>query len=125
MSYFAAVVSATTKNEILSQLRAEGVEIPAGWDIVCHHVTLAFGREVKDCPFVEGFCFPLDITHIGYGEKVIAVKVSGVDRVDGGIPHVTIAVDRENGGKPVMSNQITDWREVTPFPFLAFGEVCD
>ena len=38
----------------------------------------------------------------------VAVKVNGYHS-DNTIPHITIAIN-PNGGKPVMSNDITDWK---------------
>jgi hypothetical protein len=43
----------------------------------------------------------------------IAVKVNGYESVNV-IPHITVAINPD-GGKPVMSNNITNWVNVKPF----------
>ena len=48
-------------------------------------------------------------TEIGVSDMAIAVKVEGYHS-DNNIPHITIAVNVANGGKPVMSNKITNWQ---------------
>ena len=41
----------------------------------------------------------------------IAVKVNGF-KSNNKIPHVTVAVNTLAGGKPAMSNDITDWHPI-------------
>lgn len=43
----------------------------------------------------------------------MAVKVNGYISKNK-IPHITIAVNVAGGGKPVMSNNITDWQPMNP-----------
>jgi hypothetical protein len=46
----------------------------------------------------------------------MAVKVEGYPS-NNAIPHITVAVN-PNGGKPVMSNDITKWQPVKHFMLL-------
>ena len=43
----------------------------------------------------------------------MAVRVEGYQS-NNAIPHITIAINPD-GGKPVMSNNITDWDKIKPF----------
>ena len=52
------------------------------------------------------------VKEIGISEMAIAVKVEGFD-TNNDIPHITLAVNSDAGGKPVMSNQITNWRPIS------------
>ena len=51
----------------------------------------------------------------------VAVRVTGFESKNK-IPHVTMAVNIENGGKPVMSNDIKEWKALET-PIKLSGEV--
>jgi hypothetical protein len=55
-------------------------------------------------------------THIGILEdKVVALRVATEDerfKTKNDVPHVTLAVNREGGAKPMMSNDITEWEAI-------------
>lgn len=67
----------------------------------------------------------LVVDGFGKGDKVIAVRchAEGVDS-DNKTPHITIAVNRATGGKPAMSNLITDWYEIKR-PLLLTGKITE
>ena len=79
------------------------------WDLKCHHCTLAFGTD-SGYEFAER---TLTVDAIASNELVIAFRVKGAEDSKNATPHVTAAV--EERGKPVMSNQLTDWIEIEPF----------
>jgi hypothetical protein len=55
----------------------------------------------------------LKVVAIGLDEKVLAVKVSGyAGKTNNAFPHITIAVNRVEGGKPKDSNAIKNWTPV-------------
>lgn len=82
--------------------------IPKGWDIHAHHMTIQFGKSLtKEEKEDLGKKVELRVTHIGRGDKVVAVKVHGY-RSKNKVPHITLAVDPLDG-KAVMSNDIKDW----------------
>jgi hypothetical protein len=56
----------------------------------------------------------LEVNGFGFNNQVIAVRVSGYFTTNKN-PHITIAVNRANGGKPVMSNAIANWHDMAPF----------
>jgi len=91
-------------------LKALGHNIPEGWDVIAHHMTINFGKGltgdlVNDLNKVVN----LRITSVGKSDMVIAAGVEGYHS-DNKLPHITLAVNRVDGGKPVMSNNITDWK---------------
>jgi len=88
-----------------------GDKIPEGWKVIAHHMTINMG-ELKDKTDI-GKDVTLTVEAIGLSDMAMAVKVSGYPSKNE-IPHVTIAVN-PNGGKPVMSNQITNWTPIRKF----------
>lgn len=83
-------------------------EIPEGWKFVAHHMTIEFGKSANKDDL--GKEVGLTTKRLGKSDMAIALEVEGYPSKNA-IPHITLAVN-PNGGKPVMSNQITDW-EVT------------
>lgn len=88
------------------------VEIPSDWKIYAHHMTIVFGKGLDDKKEI-GKEVVLHVTHVGKSDMAMAVRVSGYPSKNA-IPHITLAIN-PNGGKPVMSNQITDWQEIKQF----------
>ena len=90
-----------------------------------HHMTIRMGG-LAGTEHVPGTRATLRATHVGFlGERsnpsVVAVRVSGHSS-ENKTPHVTVAVNRELGGKPFHSNKIENWTEL-PDPFELNGEV--
>jgi predicted kinase len=96
-----------------------GNKMPKGWTTYAHHMTIKLG-ELKDKAEV-GKKVTLTVTEIGISDMAMAVKVEGYPSTNK-IPHITIAVNPE-GGKPVMSNEITKWQPVKHFMIL--GQVSE
>jgi len=90
-------------------------DIPVNWEVIAHHQTInPFG--IVDYNLVNK-TVELTCTHIGKSDKAIAVKVSGYPgKTNNKFPHITLAIDRKNGGKPKHSNDITDWKELETKP---------
>lgn len=86
--------------------------IPEGWKTFAHHMTIAFGKGV-DNPEDLGTVATLKVVELGISDMAIAVRVEGYPSKNA-IPHITLAIN-PNGGKPVMSNQITDWKPIKSF----------
>lgn len=80
-------------------------EIPEGWKFIGHHMTIQFGKSANKEDL--GKEVGLVTKRLGKSDMAIALEVDGYPS-NNAIPHVTLAVN-PNGGKPVMSNQITDW----------------
>ena len=88
-----------------------------GWKVYCHHMTIQYPGTPDFVKQYVGTDQTLEVTHIGISDKVVAVRVVGFHS-NNKIPHITVAVNVRDGGKPVMSNQITDWTVVTNGPKL-------
>lgn len=81
------------------------------WVIHCHHMTICLG-ELKDKSLL-GKSVGLRVKALGRNKTAIAVQVDGFDfKINNKVPHITLAVDAINGGKPQNSNDILTW-----FPF--------
>jgi len=100
--YSAVVIDDTSKGKILDAL-----QIPEGWKVFAHHMTIVFGKGLDDKNEV-GKTVHLQATEVGYDDLVMAIKVIGYPSAND-IPHITVAVDVDGGGKPFYSNKITKW----------------
>ena len=88
------------------------VDIPDGWILIAHHMTIAFGKGVDNKDDL-GKEVTLTVKKVGISDMAMAVQVEGYPS-NNAIPHVTIAINPD-GGKAVMSNDITRWYDVKPF----------
>jgi len=105
VEYSAVVLDDESRNELIISLKPL---IPDNWKVIAHHMTINLGSLNSD--FVEDINKEVKITAYEYAidDKVMAVKVKGYPTLNK-IPHVTIAVNIENNGKPWMSNKLTEW----------------
>lgn len=88
------------------------VDIPDGWILIAHHMTIAFGKGVSNQAEL-GKEVTLTVKKVGISDMAMAVQVEGYPS-NNAIPHVTIAINPD-GGKAVMSNDITRWLDIKPF----------
>ena len=65
----------------------------------------------------------LNVNEIAMNDKVIAVGVSGFES-NNAKSHITLAVNRKNSGKPMMSNTLTNWEKIK-IPLLLTGKVTE
>lgn len=88
---------------------------PADWKTFAHHMTINFGKgltgDIKDD---LGKKVSLRAVAVGKSDMAMAVRVEGYHS-DNEIPHITVAVNVAAGGKPVMSNKITDWKDLPSY----------
>lgn len=109
--YTGIILTDESRAHLLKQV---GAHIPDGWDVIAHHLTLNMGG------IEDGFADPrflntkADIIVTGYAinDLVFAVRCFTIFQSVNKVPHITVAVNRAAGGKPVMSNNLTDWREI-------------
>jgi len=85
------------------------------WELLAHHMTINMGPLKEEYRPLLGQSFDLLVTHIGYTDKVVAVKVETQFVTKNRDPHITIAINRKEGGKPAMANEITEWIPIFPF----------
>jgi len=109
VKYSALVLDDQSRNKLLNNKEVMN-NVTDEHEVICHHMTIKMGGLVGT-PHESRIGDKEDIiaTHVGKtdDDNVIAVKVNG--RSDNRTPHVTIAVNRQKGGKPVHSNTISDW----------------
>ena len=89
--------------------------VPDGWEKIAHHVTLNMGPAKN--PELVGKKFTVTVNKFAEDDKVMAAGVimpSDLPTVNA-IPHTTIAVNRKNGGKPFLSNKLTNWKDIPNF----------
>lgn len=106
ISYSAVVLDDESRTKLITSLSSL---IPEGWKLVAHHMTINLGN-IND-EFIDDINKSVQLTAYEYAidDKVMAVKVNGYSTLNK-IPHITIAVNKKNGGKPVMSNYLTEWK---------------
>lgn len=83
------------------------------WEVLAHHMTVTFGSGLPT--YLQGDLNTeqiLEVTGYGSSDKVIAVRVAGYYTANK-VPHITLAVNRKGGGKPVMSNDIKNWQSIS------------
>lgn len=102
-SYWAFVLDETSRNALLTHIP------PRFEDVICHHVTLAFGVPESAIQPVEG---KLAVTPIWYVADdsleaiVVHVEGYGLKRPDGKEFHITLSLDKGKGRKPAQSNEL-------------------
>ena len=125
IQYSAVILEESSRQRLLRAIKMMGIEIPDDWEIIAHHVTIAFGQKIPD-EFTRmntylGGKVDFMAETVAMDENVIAVGVSGVESLNE-IPHITVAVNRPAGAKPVMSNDLTDWKPLKR-PLRLIGKV--
>tara|TARA_R110000796_G_scaffold248124_2_gene374572 strand:- start:18711 stop:19847 length:1137 start_codon:yes stop_codon:yes gene_type:complete len=105
--YSAVVLDGESTDKLLNSL-----QIPEGWKPFAHHMTIVFGKGLDDKNEI-GKTVTLTATKIGVSNLAMAVNVVGYPSAND-IPHVTVAVNVAEGGKPYNSNQITNWSPLNP-----------
>lgn len=106
ISYSGIVLDEESRQKLLS------LPIPEGWEPIAHHMTITKGP-LKDSlaeTYKVGDVMTLTAISLGQDERAMAVKVKPPGEVSNHIsfPHVTIAVNRDVGGKPFHSNEIPE-----------------
>ena len=115
--YSCILLEEASQNVIFHNLRNE---IPEGWTRLGHHMTINLGP-LKDKSLL-GRKEYLIVTHVGISDMAMAVKVKTDLKTKNDFAHVTVAINPD-GGKPVMSNDITEWRET--LVWILLGEVTE
>lgn len=117
VSYTALVLTKESKKKLLSSLGEMVREVNnMGYEIIAHHMTINMGAFKGDRSLI-GRTFQIQAVTIGMDDKVMAVGVTSPDIKSGNaVPHITIAVNRAEGGKPQMSNKLTTWEPLEGAP---------
>jgi len=102
--YSGVMLDGQSKTSLIQQFASK---LPEGWKTFAHHMTTTFGKPLENREDI-GQEIELTAYELGVSDMAIAVKVEGYPTTNK-TPHITIAVNVAEGGKPVMSNDITDW----------------
>jgi hypothetical protein len=116
--YSSVKLTEQSRTELIQKLQHI---IPNNWEIIADHMTINLGPIKKEFEEFLGKEIRLTVVKLGISDKVIAVEVKGMSTINQ-IPHITVAVNREEGGKPVMSNRIIDWEEIEQFDIYGVVE---
>jgi predicted kinase len=111
--YSCVLLDKASHNKLIDRF---ALDIPDGWKTFAHHMTITMG-ELKDKTDI-GKEVILKVTKVGLSDMAMAVQVEGYPSKKA-VPHVTLAIN-PNGGKPVMSNNITKWQDIKPFFITGF-----
>ena len=109
IAYSAVVLDEKSRSKLLAQLANN---IPKDWEIIAHHMTINLGEIKPEYEKYLGMTVPLYVKTVGYSDMAMAVGVESTVPTVNKIPHITIAVNRKEGGKPFMSNKITNWKKI-------------
>ena len=111
ISYSGVVLDEESRQQLLN------LDTPEGWEPVAHHMTITMGPLIHKKgkhdfseAYPVGSEVELPVVAVGIDERAMAAKVQPPSEVSKKIsfPHVTIAVNREGGGKPFHSNKIPE-----------------
>jgi hypothetical protein len=107
ISYSAIVLTDESRNKLLSKLADR---IPEGWDVVAHHVTIKMGELPPELKPSIGLPVTLKASGFYVNDKVAAIEAIVPPEIRPFVknkhPHITVAVNRAAGGKPVVSNDL-------------------
>lgn len=109
---YTAVVLDDKSHARLVEIFGPTWEDERGWETIAHHMTMNMGNIKPGWQHWLGKTVSLKVVAYAGNNKVKAVQVETSVPTDNKIAHVTLAVNRGNGGKPVMSNQLTNWSPV-------------
>ncbi len=120
VAYSAVVLDDKSRERLIERFK---FAIPDDWEIIAHHMTINLGE--IDPNFEKYLEMPvrLNVEEFAMDDKVAAVGVSGFESKNAK-PHITLAVNRKAGGKPVMSNNLTNWERLKR-PLLVTGKVTE
>jgi|JFJP01.1.fsa_nt_gi hypothetical protein len=110
VSYSAVVLDEKSRNRLI---KVFWNIIPSNFEVIAHHMTIKMGaldndsQEKRD--LLDGKTIQLTANDYSIDDKVMAVGVDGYP-THNNKAHITLAVNRQNGGKPFMSNKLTDWK---------------
>lgn len=92
--------------------------VPVNWVMYCHHMTINMNDfasgPLRDSSFVIGSPVELTVINYAYDNLVIAAGVDTLVPSTNKIKHITIAVNKNAGGKPFLSNNLTNWHPISP-----------
>lgn len=111
ISYHGVILDTKSQKLLLSK-----INVPKGWEVISHHMTIDMG-ELTDKSML-GKEVVMKVVTIAHDNLAIAVGISrkmGGDISASKVPHVTVAVNRTEGGKPANSVFLKNWKPIKSF----------
>jgi len=108
ISYSAVVLDKKSKKKLIKLGTLQD-----GWEAVASHMTINMGKLAD--PSMIGRQIRLEVIEAAENDFVVAAKVVILDptlQVRNRTPHITIAVNKNKGGKPAMSKSLEGWVKV-------------
>jgi hypothetical protein len=119
ISYSAVILDKASREYLINKFVSSKYD---GWEkIELMHHTIKLGELPEDKKNRIGHTVFITATHVGSSDKALAVKINQFFP-ETKLPHITIAVNRDGGGKPKDSNKITEWEELKK-PIVLTGEI--
>lgn len=107
ISYSGVVLDDMAQNRLKNRFRHR---IPEDWNLICHHMTICLGPLPEELKSMIGHPVKLKCVSFAMNDLVAAVEVIVPAElrsfVKNDFPHITVAVNKIAGGKPVMSNDL-------------------
>ncbi len=107
IAYTGIILTEESRKKLLDKLK--NIIFP-NWKIYAHHLTLTLG-ELKNKSLI-GKKVKLHLDKIGLSNLALAVSDSSFNLSNKKIPHITVAINEQKGGRPKDSNQITAWKNL-------------
>jgi hypothetical protein len=117
-SYAAVILDDASHKKLAYGLESQ---IPDDWKVIAHHMTIQYPGVPDDVKKDIGKTVTLTATEIGKSNLAIAVRVTGYESKNK-IPHVTIAINEDDGGQAKNSNDIKNWTKLSK-PITLTGKV--
>jgi hypothetical protein len=116
--YSAIVLNFDSREECLA-LAAKYIPNEVDMDeVIAHHMTINMGELRPEHKKLLNDSVEIVVDGFAFDDKVVALRVNsgtgGGSLSSNRIPHITIAVNRKLGGKPVMSNHLKNWTTISP-----------
>ena len=75
-------------------------------------MTINMGKASEDIKNMIGQRVKLEAVTLAFDDQVVAVGVITDVPSDNKVKHITVAVNYNNGGKPYLSNKLTNWETI-------------
>ena len=113
--YTAIVLTSESQSKLIA---AFADILPPTWRKICHHCTIDLkpieSSILAGTEFKLGDQIELTAVKLAHDEFVAAVQVVTNVPSMNAIKHITLGVNVEGGGKPMMSNKLTNWQPISP-----------
>jgi len=118
-SYTGVVLDPESRNHLLAAIMPILKSSPqdfSRWETVATHMTVNMKNfdPTINPPELLGRMVELKATYLAWDGKVVAVRVDTPVNSVNETKHITLLVNRDEGGKPVMSNYLVNWKPIQP-----------